>query len=181
MRDRLPQCARCAEPPARPVGFSATMGCGIGCTCLHVGLACASASAAARPSVPSCSSNGAADASGSSSTALSAAPSSATTCQRSPGADVAGVGPVLVQMWQGVRPVPVQTWTGVSPVLAQMWTGGGPVGDHRRRCWWWDDEGGEQPRGHGVGACSEPNSAVGACAVARRRARSAPERRLDAV
>jgi hypothetical protein len=88
----------------------------------------------------------------------------------SPGADVAG-GALS----------PGADVAAKSPVPAQMWTGGGPVGDHRRRCWWWDDEGGEQPRGHGVRACSEPNSAVGACAVARRRARSAPERRLDAV
>jgi hypothetical protein len=33
--------------------------------------------------------------------------------------------------------------------------GGGPVGDHRRRRWWWDDEGGEQLRGHAVGACTQ--------------------------
>jgi hypothetical protein len=31
----------------------------------------------------------------------------------SPGADVAGVSPVPVQMWQGVRPVPVQMWQGL--------------------------------------------------------------------
>jgi hypothetical protein len=62
----------------------------------------------------------------------------------SPGADVAGVGPVPVLMWQRASPVPVwqgwaqsplvqirqraslfpvQTWEGVSPVPVQMWRG----------------------------------------------------------
>jgi hypothetical protein len=30
----------------------------------------------------------------------------------SPGADVAGVSPVPIQMWQGVSPVPMQMWQG---------------------------------------------------------------------
>jgi hypothetical protein len=51
----------------------------------------------------------------------------------SPGADVAGVSPVPVQMWPGadvagVSPVPVQMWPGadvggVSPVPVWMWEG----------------------------------------------------------
>jgi hypothetical protein len=45
----------------------------------------------------------------------------------SPGADVAGVRPVPVQMWQGCAPVPGQMWEGASPVLMQMWQRMGPV------------------------------------------------------
>ena len=45
----------------------------------------------------------------------------------SPGADVAGVGPVPVQMWAGTGPVPVQMWAGASPVPVQMWAGASPV------------------------------------------------------
>ena len=36
----------------------------------------------------------------------------------------AGVGPVLMQMWAGVGPVSERTWAGVSAVPAQMWQGG---------------------------------------------------------
>ncbi len=36
-------------------------------------------------------------------------------CEASPGADVAGVSPVPVQMWSGARPVTVQMWAGASP------------------------------------------------------------------
>jgi hypothetical protein len=49
----------------------------------------------------------------------------------SPGADVAGVSPVPVQMLVAVSPVPVQMLVAVSPVLAQMWAGGA---QSRRRC-----------------------------------------------
>jgi hypothetical protein len=61
-------------------------------------------------------------------------------------ADVAGVSPVPVQMWQRVSPAPVQTWQGVSPLRAdvqsgtragpvpvQMWTGGDRYVRFRRR------------------------------------------------
>ncbi len=48
-------------------------------------------------------------------------------------AEVAGVGPVLVQMWVGVSPVLVQMWVVVGPVPVQMWVGVGPV---PVQTWW---------------------------------------------
>ncbi len=48
-------------------------------------------------------------------------------CEASPGADVAGARPVPVQMWQGRAPlVPVQMWAGASAVPVQMWAGASP-------------------------------------------------------
>jgi hypothetical protein len=37
--------------------------------------------------------------------------------ERSPGADVAGLSPVPVQMWTGASPVQVWMWAGVSPTM----------------------------------------------------------------
>ena len=42
-------------------------------------------------------------------------------------ADVGGVRPVPVQLWQGMCPIPVQMWQGVSPIPVQMWQGVSPI------------------------------------------------------